>query len=381
MLRPTQLIISNPTDTHYSSVEENDDDESDDKLWVHKPSDPVVQYFKHSMTAPPPKVLVTQIETRSGAQYRTAGVIKAGSCPWFDRNYKIRGVLTGELSGGVLVQTAMEDKARIEWDFCSFVVNQPCYVYLLVVRNFSLQIGKPSVGGEWLVKSFHNLSATVSLDWHHRAEISVWRSKQVVPRGKVIIGGLGGEFNYSIVIKSCHSSMTYPSPGPRRIQLYSEFFSALPDSITDPYKQGCTQQQVDDPLSAMLPSSPKGIKRKRSMDFSVDVDSFLSVDTQQGESTPALLSPDLSDESCDDSSKLKKTKPNEWLDTGLLLQNNQLDYDKMHMPTLIPKLKFEKMDIPPLQYEKTGISPSPSPECILEPSLLGDRFVIKIEDV
>ena len=232
------LRIDNPTDVvdPVPLPSELYSEEVDERC-VFKPSDPILQAIQRKKAAPPPRVLVTQVEAKSGAEYTTAGLITSESYPWFDRDYKLTGDISGELHGGVLIQTAMDDKARTEWDFCSFVVNQPCYVYLLVVRHLNSASTKPLTGGEWLPKSFDLLSASLAVDWHHPADFAVWRSKQVVPRGKVIIGGPSSQYNYSIVIKSCHSSMTFPSPKPRRIQLYSDFFNRLPDSIVQPYKE------------------------------------------------------------------------------------------------------------------------------------------------
>jgi hypothetical protein len=322
-----------------------------DERCVFKPIDPFLQAVQRMCSKSPPRVLVTHIEAKSGAPYTACGPITVGSRPWYDREYTMCGDVSGELNGGVLIQTAMEDKARTEWDFCSFVVNQPCYVYLLVVRNFNSQASEPTTGGEWLPKSFDLLSAKMSLDWHHHADLAVWRSKQVIPRGKVIIGGPSSQYNYSIVIKSCYSSMTFPSPQPRRIRLYSDFFQQLPDSIL--YSQqafGTTshsEYQSSEAQCCMLSvadfnaDTTTSLKRKREEEISIDA--FLSVDTSldDPQDAPALLSPDLSDES-DDSSKAKRKKVQQWYESVGPNQINIPPLENMMDPDMSSQFTMSK---------------------------------------
>jgi hypothetical protein len=60
------------------------------------------------------------------------------------------------------------------------------------------------------------LDIKVELDWDY-GYLSVWKSANVVPAGKVIVGGANGECNYSVVLKTVSpllvAGTTTPSQG------------------------------------------------------------------------------------------------------------------------------------------------------------------------
>eukprot|EP00462_Mataza_sp_D1_P003028 CAMPEP_0175110332 /NCGR_PEP_ID=MMETSP0086_2-20121207/14006_1 /TAXON_ID=136419 /ORGANISM="Unknown Unknown, Strain D1" /LENGTH=327 /DNA_ID=CAMNT_0016388387 /DNA_START=61 /DNA_END=1041 /DNA_ORIENTATION=+ len=320
--RPTILVVhdnAKPCVSSCHAIQEiPSGQEFVDERKIYKPADPFSSLLRKKVRRPP-LVGVSHIQVQSDAPYKLAGPLHANSRPWYDRDHRITGALTGELESGVLIQTCMEDRDRDEWNFCSFVVDQPCYVYLLVVRSKeACETDGPTIGGDWLERSFDCLSSTVELDWDEPADLAVWRSKQVVSRGKVIIGGPSSNWNYSIVIKSIYSSMLAPSVKPRTVQLYSDFFNLLPDSIVDPYRKEHTQVAGRFEYPKASPTTleiEKHMKRKRHDSPSClnMVDSFFTVHSNTCDpNVPGLLSPELSEESDPDSLQVKRAKPNDW---------------------------------------------------------------------
>ena len=87
-------------------------------------------------------------------------------------------------------------------------------------------------------------------------------------------------------------------------------------------------------------------------EFNVDVDSFLRVDTSlEEEEAPALLSPDLSDES-DDSSKAKRIKLDQWY-AGIASSGKQ-DHGNVYVDNMMMQKK------PLIGPHFTAVTPLPT---------------------